>query len=271
MSSVPKQDLALFSDHSILPDGFLKADHPQLGTIGSVQGTSPAWLLSSFIENAIVGTASTTNRDINVKIPNRAHVIYISFSTTKSFVVNACRKNGLSLESDKNFTFLDCFTDLFTKHISDPSKSKKSIDKLFNNLSLEVENVTKEPKMVILENPEILLAATDLTSNELIYFLVSLQAVSNSMFVVIGAEPSFIDFGATLSDSVVSKYTDFYVKLFHKSSINLNLSPLSTGRAEDITGCLTISRGSLPSPIPVAQKDFIYNITKEGNVKLYFR
>lgn len=271
MSSVPEQDLSLFADHSILPDSFLKLKPSQLGIIGHVQGTSPAWLVSSLMENAILGTAITTNRDINKKIPNRSHVVYISFTNTKSFVVKNSRKNGMNLDNEKNFTFIDGLTDLFTKHVPNASNSKSSIDKYLDDLRVKVEEVQHELRIIILENPEILLAATNYDSNSLIYFMLSLQAISNSIFVIINAEPSLINFDANMSAEVVPKVTDFFVKLFHKSSININLLPLATGRAEDITGCLTISKGAIPSPTAVAENKFVYNITKDSNVKLFFR
>lgn len=271
MTSVPEQDLALFADHSILPDSYLKLKPCQLGTIAHVQGTSPAWLVSSLIENAIIGTATTTNRDINKKIPNRSHVVYISFTNTKSVVVKNCKRNGLSLDTDKNFTFHDCLTDLFTKHIKDTSKSKEAVQKFFGDLRTAIENISHELTLIILENPELLLAATDFDSNSLIYFILSLQTISNSVFVIINAEPSLIDFDSVLTTEVVPKVADFFVKLLHKSSINVNLLPLATGRAEDITGCLTISKGAVPSPTAVAENEFIYNVTKEGSVKLFFR
>lgn len=266
-----EQDLALFADHSILPDSYLQLKPSQLGTIGHVQGTSAAWLISSLIENAILGTASTTNRDINKRIPNRAHVVYISFTNTKSFVVKNGKKNGMNLDTEKNFTFLDCLTDLFAKHIQDPANSKEMIERLFLELRTSIEKVQHGLRLIIIENPEILLAATNYDPNGLIHFILSLQAISNSVFVVINAEPSLIDFDADLGEGVISKITDFFVKLFHKSCININLLPLATGRAEDITGCLTISRGALPSPTAVAENEFVYNITKDSNVKLYFR
>lgn len=270
MPSAPEQDLALFADHSILPDSFLKLRPSQLGIVGHAQGTSPAWLINALIENAISGTGSTVNRDMNRRIPNRSHVVYISFTHIQSFVVKNCRKNGLSLDSDKNFTFIDCFTDLFTKQITDPS-DKKAVQKFLSSIESSVKNIDHDLKVVILENPEVLLAATSLETNQLVHFVLSLQALCNSIFVVIDAEPSLIDFECTMSDDAVSRFTDFYVKLLHKSSINVNLLPLVTGRAEDITGCLTISAGALPSPTSVAENQFIYNITKESNIKLYFR
>ena len=47
-------------------------------------------------------------------------------------------------------------------------------------------------------------------------------------------------------DDPMIKINDFLIKLLHRSQLNITLEPLITGRAKDITGSLTISKGCIP-------------------------
>ena len=65
------------------------------------------------------------------------------------------------------------------------------------------------------------------------------------------------------------------IKLLHRSQLNITLEPLITGRAKDITGSLTISKGCIPYgenlSISINEKEYVYHITKDSQVKLYYR
>lgn len=271
MSTAPEQDLSIFKDGSIVSDALLNSEHPTLSVISHAQATQPAWLLNTIIENTLVGTAVLVNRELTHKVPNRALLTYISFTNNREFVEKLCRKHGLSLDKISDFSFINCFSDLFTRLVPNPAQSKSLVSKLFDNVSKTIQRLNKPNHVVIIEDPQLLLAATDLSSNDLIHHLRQLNALCRTLFVVADADPATIDFESIIPNDPRFKITDFLVKLHHTSCLNLNILPLSTGRAEDLTGCFTISRGSLPAPTPVVEKEYIYFVNKESNVKFYVR
>ena len=68
------------------------------------------------------------------------------------------------------------------------------------------------------------------------------------------------------------KITDFITKLLFRSNLNITLEPLATGRAKDITGSIIVSKGAIPyDDLIVEEKSYVYNITKDANVKIFYR
>ena len=78
-----------------------------------------------------------------------------------------------------------------------------------------------------------------------------------------------------LSTDPSFKASDFLIKLFHRSQLNISLQPLNTGRAKDITGSLTISKGTIPyynlPNLKINEREYVYYLTKDFQIKLYYR
>lgn len=263
-----QQDLIFFSDNSIVSDRCLASQNIQIFTHN--EGTSPSWLLTAVIENGLVGTANLVNRELNRKIRDRASVTVASFVHNRDFWVSACKKQGVDLDSTQNINYVDCLTELFTKQITNTEKLKVQVEKLFGGVIASIQKQKLERKIAILENPEILLAATDISANDMIQNLRKLAATVNTLIVVLNTDSPLLNFSTALPEDPVTKITDFYVKLHHLSSLNINILPLATGRAKDITGCLTVARGAKPAPLAVVEKEYIFHLSKDS-VKLYFR
>ncbi|RLV92021.1 Elongator complex protein 6 [Spathaspora sp. JA1] len=266
----PQQDLIFFTDNSLIPNDVISSQDSYLSVITHVLGTSPTWLINSLIENALVGTSSIVNTDLK-RIDNRSNVIVASFSQPQEFYVKNCKKNGLDLGNNDRFQFMDCFSMLFTKLITKPEDAKLEIDGLFDKI---VKLARESNTVIFIEAPEILLYATNATSGDILFNLHKLQKKCRQLFVISSKDyPQYLDFDASNPQDVSFKSSDFLIKLHHKSSLNVTLEPLSTGRAKDITGSITISRGSIPYDITakVCEREYIYHITKDSNVKLYYR
>lgn len=268
-----KQDLVFYTDNSLILDEELSKDIHQLQIISYKEGTNPSWFVNSLLENSLVGTATTVNRDLKTKRRDRSLVTFVSFQNNAEFVINSCRKQGLDLTSMSNFTFIDCFSDLFTKRITNTMNSKTQIDSLFLDIYKQVESQNTDKKVIFVEGLEILLAATDASVNVILLWIQKLSQSCKCLFTILNTESPLLDFENGNPQDPVFKITDFYVKLYHRSSLNINLLPLSTGRAKDITGCLTVTRGSIPLPLglQVVEKEYIYHLSKESTVKLFFR
>ncbi|KAK6456708.1 uncharacterized protein RJT20DRAFT_134018 [Scheffersomyces xylosifermentans] len=277
MSTGQNQDLTIFKDNSLLSDAILSSESSLLSTITYVQGTSPQWLINSLIENALQGTAALVNNDLNQKIRNRSEVEFVSFLHPLDYYVKNCKKNGLDLTHSPGFTFIDYFSQLFTENIKDTTSSKKEISKMFDDITKKLKISNNKKKVVFIELPEVLLQATDFTSDGLLAEILKVNRLCRQLFIISAKDhiKSF-NLDSSIPQDPVFKTTDFLVKLFHRSHYNISLSPLSTGRASDITGSLTISKGSLPvdsvvDRLVINEKEYIYHITKDSNIRLFFR
>ncbi|CAI5759560.1 unnamed protein product [Candida verbasci] len=259
MTSNPNQDLTFFKPNSIISDDIINSNNAYLSVITNTQGVLSNWLINSLIENSLQGTANLINRDLTKKQLNRTKVTYISFTNNKEFYVKNLKRNGIDVNFNQNFEFIDYFTNLFINKI----KTDEDIPKLFD--------MKLDPKTVLfVENPEILLYSTNLSSNRLLSHILSLSKQCAQTFII--ASKDLIDMENTTNDpqDLGFKLHDFLTKLYHRSIMNINLQPLKTGRAKDITGSLTVSKGSIPSN-DLIEKEYVYNITKDGNLKIYYR
>lgn len=274
MSGNQEQDLVFFRDNSIISDAVLESGNSYLSTIAYIEGTQPTWLVNSLIENGLCGTGSLVNKDLKASRTRATEVVCISFSNNLEFFSKGCKKNGLDLTRERNFKFIDCFTDLFTKLITNPGNSTTEVKALFENIYTQIKKSPNTKRIIFIENPEFLLAATSISSIELSNYLLKLNRLCSLMFVIsCHTFPQIVDTTVNDPHDPVFKTSDFLTKLHQRTHLNIYVEPLTTGRAKDITGIITISKGSIPfePKIIIDEKSYTYNLTKESNIKLYFR
>ena len=261
--SVPSQDLIFFKNHTLIPDSILSSKNSYLSTITHTQGTNPSWLINSIVENAIFGTASLVNQELK-KRTKSGKVVLFSFLHTERYYVKTIRKQGVTLD-DTNFKFVDCFSALFTEKIKDPNDALKDVHELFN---VEID----AGSVVIVEAPEVLLFSTGVASNDLLFTLLKLNKKASQLFVVVSKDQQLVDYSVSDIHNPTFKITDFITKLLFRSNLNITLEPLATGRAKDITGSIIVSKGAIPyDDLIEEEKSYVYNITKDANVKIFYR
>lgn len=263
-----QQDLAIYDDGTLVDKGLFQKFSHSVHIVSHVEGTKPSWLVNSMMETLLAGTANLVNRDLP-QSPAWASVTYISFLTNRDSLVKSCRRQGLDLDSVPQFKFIDCFTNLFEK-ISNPNDPAQ-VKGFLESISKQVR--AAENSVVFLDGPEFLLAATCLDANTLLSHILKLSLHCNLLVAVVNADTAILDLGASAPSDPVFKITDFFVKLHHKSSLNINIRPLATGKAKDITGCLSVSRGALSSDhkVSIIEKEYVFQVSKEAGVKLYYR
>lgn len=265
--SNPSQDLIFFKDNSLISNDILNSSYSYLSTITYHPSTTPTWLINSLIETSLIGSASLVNTDLK-RVQNRSKVSVISFVHNKEQYIQNCKKNIDLEHNDKNFKFIDYFTGLFTELIKNPENPIKDISNMFD---IEID----QDGVVFLENPEILLYGTNITSDELLFNIIKLNKKCKQLFVISSKEEHVIKDESLLSTDPSFKASDFLIKLFHRSQLNISLQPLNTGRAKDITGSLTISKGTIPyynlPNLKINEREYVYYLTKDFQIKLYYR
>lgn len=246
-----QQDLSLFVDNSIVAQDILCL-------VTHTQGTSPSWLVDVLVENGLYGTCNI-NHDKQRRVL-KGKVVLVSFLHNEAFY--DLKRLGIELSGVKHFQFVDLFTDLFVK-VSDGV----SLSKVFTQIAQQIQ----EDTTLIVEGIEFLLSASQITSTQLLNVITKLQKVASSVFIVSTADKELIDVKVHNPMLPEVKTADFLLRLIHRANIVLSLRPLETGKANDVTGTLTISRGALPSVVEVLEKEYLFLVSKDQQVKLFFR
>lgn len=271
-----KQELHLFSGNTLIPHGSLAQRHHLFSTITHIQGTSPTWLTNHLVENALYDTC-LLNEGANRRSSVKSDVVFISFTNDFKHYEAGWKKLGMDLNDVKEFKYVDLFTDLFQR--IQPTEPE-SIVKLFQGeiypVLASLNTASKKPKVVFIEGLEFLLLSTTISSLQLLSLLSKLTASTSSLFVTLPTDtPLHSITEINVQSSRQHQYHDFLIRVLHRTNLNLALRPLTTGKASDVTGSLTVSRGCVPFgdlEKEVLEREYLY-LVKAGDsgVRLFFR
>ena len=264
--SSQQQDLVFFSDGTLLSSA-VTPQRPPLFIISHHDGTAPTWLVSVLVENSLVGTAGLVNRDLR-PAKTDCSVAYVSFLRASDDVKKAARKHA---SDSLRFRFLEYSASLFAK-VPAAGDTAAHIDLLFDDIAAEVGNMSTAKRIVFLEAPELLLASTAAASADVLGGIKTLNKMA-TVVPIINIHTALVNMDACVPQDTTFRVTDFYVKLHYMSSLNVSLQPLPTGKAKDITGSLTITRGAVPEPgnLDVVEHEYVFHVTKDTAAKLYYR
>ncbi|GMG22183.1 unnamed protein product [Ambrosiozyma monospora] len=301
-SDLQQQDLSLYSDNTPISQKTLSPNYNSLNLLLNSQSNKPTWLITSLIESCLFDTNyinkftnNPENSAYTIASP-RSHVVFASF-INGSRVYSKLFKKYLKLDIESHqfhsqahvkgslqtlkrgkqtngFQFISFLEDGF----------ENWFDTLINKLE-QLRKGTKENRKKInlfLENPELVLYLQDQSpshqqreaTNELLSKLTQLNQLAN-VFIVSSSDKQLLDWSSELNNDLSLIHSDFLLKLVHKSDLIVQLKALTTGRADDVTGELKVSRGclDLTSSIGVdaSEKEYIYLANKEGAIKLFYR
>lgn len=265
--SSQQQDLIYFSNGSLLfNDEFLGSS---VHIISYHDGTAPMWLTTTLVENCLIGTANLVNRELQAS-ERDCSVVYVSFIHSLDDFEKACRKQVVDFSSLSLFKFLDYSQSLFTTELIATKDARSQVAILFEQIVCATNSLETSKAVVFLDSPEILLAATNLPVSDLLSGIRKLNRLA-TVVPIINVHLSIVDMKTNVPEDPAYRISDFYVKLFHTSSLNVSLQPLSTGKAKDITGSLTVTKGAIPTNVDIAEREYFFQVTKDATAKLYFR
>ncbi|GMM37914.1 Elongator subunit [Saccharomycopsis crataegensis] len=291
MGTRQKQDLTIFNDNSVICPQLLdsKIFHPFTGLITSVEGTSPIWLINTLIEELLFGkcrlNSSVSSHHHNTSLSKKLdrQVTYISLSNNLSYYSYYFKKLtsiDLTTQQDR-FQFINCFDDLFTKILKDGDISEESVVKNLFETHILKNIAPSNNRIIFIDGLEFLVSASNVKPITMVKFLHNLQKSCQGLFLISSVDEELIDFAENNDRLIEHRITQFYSYMIHKSNFVVNARPLSTGRADDISGNLRISKGMVgldwllkhpqPNNLQVLEKEYLFLVKKDFTVDLFYK
>lgn len=278
-----RQDLVLFSDQSIIPTVTEKDPH-RLFLITSTHSSGPQWLINALVETHTKGSPyslngnkfvnSSSRSTSNHLIANSTKVTIISFVHDEDHYASSFQK--LQINSTQ-YKVIDCLTDFVQKQI--PKYSNNKLGLLQSIIDQIANDIPNKNHIIILDQPELLLSLVSrLTSNELWNNFINPIWQRCKLLMVNNNVDLFKDgiLNSTTNKTFI-EFQRFITLCYHKSTVTLNLRPLTTGHAKDVTGTLRITRGGVDwfndsnshNSIHVVENEYLY-LTEKENTKLFY-
>lgn len=261
---VQRQDLVLFSDHTVVSDKLFDSQENVVINVTSTQATQATWLNTVLMESYLLGSPVSLNSEQKSSV---AQVRNGKWITVASLVHNTgffqANFNRLQVDSS-HYKIVDLLTD-FVQLIS--GKPTEKI--LLTLLDMFPEN---RNGMIIIEQPEILLSLIPNLTADILgsKFINALRKKCGHLVINSVIDPVQED----IETSTAVEFKRFLQSNIYKSQALIALNPLPTGRAKDVTGTLRISRGpsSIQGIIPdlqIAENEYLY-LTDKDNTELFY-
>lgn len=252
--------MVIFSDHSVITRELLDGSSHNMISIAAAPATSPFWLVNAIVEDLTLGMPHSLNSTIDSTLENKGSglITILSFMHDAKHFSNAFSKLKIPLSSYK---INDLLTDFMIENLSKPISEVTT-----GILKLIPENPSS---VVILEMPEILLSLFDgFTSDDLHRKLINPLRRRCGLLIMITNLNGFV-----LDGKDATEFSRFLTSSYFKSIAVLSLRPLDTGRANDVTGSLRITRGGSSANCissHVLENEYLYLNQKEST-RLFYR
>lgn len=272
-----RQDLVIFSDQSIIPT--IEDESHRMFLITSTASCGPQWLVNALVETHAKGVSVSLNTSSSPVAspqhnPNSMTTI-LSLAHDKNYYTSNLSK--LKVNANQ-YNIIDCLTDFV---MTTMTKFQNNKVKLLTSLVDSLSNDTRQ--MIILEQPELLLSLVPgLTSDELWTHFVNPIWQKCRLLVISSAIDMFQDGNINEPENMNNRdcleFQRFVMSCHYKSSVILNLRPLSTGHAKDITGTLKVAKGgsdwnqfnnNSSNNIHVIENEYLY-LTEKDSTRLFY-
>ena len=246
--AVAIQDIAFYSNGSVFADN-------SVALVTSTYEVIPTWLINSLLSLVLGGKSSGPE-----------HIVLVSFLDRSQVHNRALLKAGIDLNQKKAamggsaaapFTHIDLSTFL-----------TKDLTLLQSTIEKSVRS-TPGSTCILFEFLDLLLSMGK-TAAEVLEFAGNIQKLASNVFFFCQADEELLNDGALHSSSIEAAQSSLLLGLLYRSHLSLAVRPLSTGRASDVTGTLTISKGPLSTDDSVQEDSYQYLVSGD-TVKLFYR
>ncbi|KAK3702130.1 hypothetical protein LTR37_015105 [Vermiconidia calcicola] len=251
-------------------------------------GCSPVWLTARFIASVLAprqDVASSAEKGTSTA------VILVSWLQDLAFWKKELRRTAgmdvSKLIEQRRFSFLDCLG-LHTTYTSNPLAQ---LEKTISDAIGQLKDSALGNVVLILDNPDTLLATNSTTAHELSTLLLRLRSRVRSTILMCAADLPLLS--ATQgsprnSHSLSPLETENAAFLTQQASLArflMSVRELDTGAAKDISGVLRVTRGGAAydvddeqdgssetaSELDVREIEALYLVQRDGNVKVFER
>ncbi|CDO91966.1 unnamed protein product [Kluyveromyces dobzhanskii CBS 2104] len=265
--SVQKQELQIFSDHTVLSKHLFEGASSNLMMVTDTAATNASWLVNALVETVTLGGPVSLNGNNSssaevFSVPVK--VVVGSFLNSKSHFTSSFDR----LKIPRNeYSVLEIAEDLVLKNVGKP------VDVVIATILKQFQTALGERSLLVLEKPELLMALFKLSSDDLHLKLINPLLKLCSLLIVVTSVESFDnDFPENLGKNTV-EFVRFTTSCFHKSFLVLSVRPLDTGKAKDVTGTLALTRGGAlldVSAVQPVENHYLFHNFKE-NTSLFYR
>lgn len=233
--------------------------------------TSYAWLVQAVLGQAL---SSSNNKSSSSRSPVSANspetvVLVTTTMASPEIYRRGLLKMGIDLSTAPNFRVIDLASQLFgvatgaagTAITSDQIKT--NIDQGISTLPLK-----RGRTLILLEAPD-LLVPLGLSPRAVSDIVAHLASYSANLFVFCNADAELLGSSA-LGPENQSDQLAFLTDLAYQATVAVSIRPLPTGRADDVTGTMTVSSGPANIDDNVKEDSYQYQTANES-VKLFYK
>ncbi|KLU91855.1 hypothetical protein MAPG_10804 [Magnaporthiopsis poae ATCC 64411] len=254
--------------------------------VTGVVGASTNWLVLRYLCSFLGGSPAGGGDDDDGDGDDTA-VLLVSFMRDYSFWRDGAGRLGVDLEAlsrKRRFGFLDGLTCLFTgdgggsvpvpvsqqhpKPLTWSGGSSSITASIIDALEALQQNKTKKKPILIVDQPDLLLAATATTATDVRDMLLDVRERAPGIscvqtFTTIGQ-------GQQQGTGLERAHAALTLGVAHEADILLSLRLLDTGAAGDVGGVLRITRGG-GGGLDVEEHEYLYRIGGDGGVRVFER
>ena len=213
-------------------------------------------------------------------------MILASWMHDKAFWKNELRRMMVGLDMDKliqigKLAFIDCFTNL--TQLSPQNVLAEQESQIAR--AIAHANEAGRKVVMVLDNPDILLALSLTTAHDLNTFILQLRNTVHSTILVCNADLPLVTAATTSQEGMQSTPIEaetaaFLVQQAHAARCVMSVRELETGAAKDVSGVLRVTRGGAAYPWDdedghgveyVKEMEALYLVQRDGNAKVFER
>ncbi|KAH7304917.1 hypothetical protein B0I35DRAFT_145292 [Stachybotrys elegans] len=245
----------------------------------NVLGATSNWLVLRYL-CSYLKTAAGRESGIEDGTPSESvGLVLLSFLRDGTFWREGVSKLGLDLDAlgrAGRYAFVDGLTGLFAGDASSSTtgNSKERVlrsnklDDISKELQAALGNVTASKKILIIDQLDVLLAASgdDLTSIAVQNLVLLLREHAHAVVLTLAADQPLVQAQAT---TLERQHAALLLGLAHQADTVLALRRLDTGSARDVSGVVRITAGGEAAEDD--DKEYLYHVAADGNVKVFER
>ncbi|KAL2888025.1 Elongator complex protein 6 [Ceratocystis lukuohia] len=260
------------------------SDESSLTLLTNVLSATSNWLVVRYLQS-LLPARGKANDDADAS-DGCAAVVLVSFMRDFAFWSECSGKLGVDLSRhcrEGNFVFVDGLTSLFassTNPNSPPTMpatkgrvtlTSSKLTDIQGEIQAAVASLAGPGKNIVLiiDQIDFLLAATEGSATELQNALLSLRENVHSTILTVAADSALI---AEQNTALERNHAGLALDLAHQADTVISLRMLDTGVARDVSGVMRITRGGQDhDERNTEEHEYLYYVSGDGGVRVFER